>query len=142
MNLNAKALLRATGAAVVIHAGVTIVHGAAHSQLHIELSPWGKVFVAGVIGIGPIAGLFLLWAGHLRKGAAILSMTMAGALLFGLWNHFLADGADHVAHLPAGSWRLPFQITAWLLLATEGAGFAAAAALLRGSARNDERQEV
>src|SRR5215467_9911461 len=99
-------------AAVVVlaHLVVYIIHGMAHSRLQIGLSVWGSIFVIGVIGIGPIAGLLLLWAGRVRSGAMTLALTMAGSLLFGLWNHFVVSGPDHVAHLPEGPWKSTFQV--------------------------------
>jgi hypothetical protein len=48
---------------------------------------------------------------------------MAGALLFGLINHFLIDGSDHVANV-AAEWRSLFGATAVLLLLSEAAGVA------------------
>ena len=47
---------------------------------------------------------------------------MSLAFVFGLWNHFVSPGPDHVAHLPSVAWKLPFQLTAWLLAATEAGG--------------------
>src|SRR2546423_1497846 len=84
---------------VLVHTIVMLVHGAAHTQFNIELSPWASIYVLGIVGIGPITGLFFLRSSRKRTGATILFITMIGALLFGLWNHFIAHGADHVMHL-------------------------------------------
>ena len=46
---------------------------------------------------------------------------MAGALVFGLGNHFIIAGEDHVAHV-AAEWRTLFGVTAVLLVITEAAG--------------------
>jgi len=115
---------------VLVHTVVMLVHGAAHMRLNIGLAPWAKIYVLGIVGIGPIVGLSFLRSSRQRTGAAILFITMIGALLFGLWNHFIAQGADHVMHLQAGPWRLPFQVTAGLLLISEVAGGVVAFALL------------
>jgi len=48
---------------------------------------------------------------------------MAGALVFGLINHFIIDGSDHVAHV-AAAWRTQFSVTAALLVVLEAAGVA------------------
>jgi disulfide bond formation protein DsbB len=73
-----------------------------------------------VIGIGPIAGL--AWAiKDSRPGARLVGATMAASLLFGLVNHFLAPGADHVGHV-VGPSRTLFGATAVLLVVTEAAG--------------------
>jgi hypothetical protein len=115
---------------VLVHTIVMLVHGAAHMQLNIGLSPCASIYVLGIVGIGPITGLFFLRSSRQRTGATILFITMMGALLFGLWNHFIAHGADHVMHLQAGAWRLPFQVTAGLLACSEAAGIIIASALL------------
>jgi hypothetical protein len=115
---------------VLVHTVVMLVHCAAHMQLNIELSPWAKIYVLGIVGTGPITGLIFLTSRWQRAGATILFITMMGGLLFGLWNHFIAKGGDQVMHLQAGLWRLPFQVTAGLLLVSEAAGAAIAFALL------------
>src|SRR5689334_18709223 len=91
---------RMSTVAILLHAAVVMVHGAAHSKLHIGLSPLGSAFVILVILIGPFCGMALLMLGKRRAGAMLLMITMTGALLFGLWNHFIVAGADHVGHLP------------------------------------------
>jgi hypothetical protein len=108
--------------AVFAHAAITLLHGISHAKLQIELPAWGNLFVVLVILIGPFCGLLLLKLGKHRLGAWVLFMTMLGAFLFGLWNHMLVPGPDHVAHLPDAAWKIPFQITAFLLLATEAIG--------------------
>jgi hypothetical protein len=107
---------------VLVHAIVTLVHGAAHTGLRLTLSRWDSIFVAGVVVIGPLAGLGLCWSGRRISGWAIVAVTMTLAFGFGLWNHFVSPGPDHVAHLPSAAWRLPFQVTALLLAATEASG--------------------
>jgi MFS family permease len=116
---------------VLVHTVVMLVHGVAHMRLNVALSPWASIYVLGIAGIGPIAGLLLLRSSRKRTGATILLTTMIGALLFGLWKHFIAHGADHVMHLQAGPWRLPFQATAALLAVSEAAGAVIAFVLLR-----------
>src|SRR3977135_1933415 len=68
---------------VLVHTVVMLVHGAAHVRLNVELSPWANIYVLGIVGTGPIAGLFLLRSSRQRTGATILLTTMIGALLFG-----------------------------------------------------------
>jgi hypothetical protein len=116
--------------AVLVHTIVMLVHGAAHMRLNIGLSPWATIYVLGVVGTGPIIGLIFLKSSRQRAGATILFITMIGALFFGLWNHFIAHGADHVMHPRAGTSRLPFQVTAGLLSISEVAGAVIAFALL------------
>jgi hypothetical protein len=102
-----------TAALVVLaHTVMMPIHGAAHMRLRVALSTWANIYVLCIVGIGPIAGFFLLRSSRQRTAAAVLFITMLGALLFGLWNHFIAHGPDHVMHLEAGPWRFPFQATA------------------------------
>jgi hypothetical protein len=125
---------RALVAAVVAaHAVVTLVHGAAHAALGVTLSAAANAFVVLVIVLGPLAGLGLLLAGRKSAGGVVLGLSMAGALVFGAWNHFVAAGPDHVAHLAAGPWRSTFQVTAALLAAIEAGGVALALGLLRSA---------
>jgi hypothetical protein len=98
--------------------------------LNVELSAWAGLYVLCIVGIGPIAGLALLRSGRQRTGAAILFAATSSALLFGLWKHFIAHGPDHVMHLQAGPWRVPFQVTAVLLAASEATGAVVAFMLL------------
>lgn len=115
---------------VLVHTVVMLVHGIAHTRLNIELSPWAMIYVLGFVGTGPIIGLIFLRSSLQRTGATILFATMMGGLLFGLWNHFIAPSADHVMHLQAGLWRLPFQVTAGLLAVSELTGAIVAFMLL------------
>jgi|tagenome__1003787_1003787.scaffolds.fasta_scaffold20987668_2 hypothetical protein len=130
---------------VLLHTSMMPVHGAAHMRLKIGMSTWANIYLLCIVGIGPIAGLVLLKSGRQRTGATILFTTMMSALLFGIWNHFIAHGPDHVMHVQAGAWRLPFQTTAVLLALSETAGAIVALMLLQtltaqtkaGRERND-----
>ena len=115
-------LLRYGAAAVLAHAAVMLPHGAAHAGEAAVLSPLASAYVILVIMLAPFVALGLLRAGRLRPGALLLFGSMLGALLFGIIYHYLIPGSDHVAHVPAGPWQLPFQITSALLIVTEGAG--------------------
>ena len=119
-------------AAVLVHLGVTLVHGAAHSRAPVVLSAGSMLFVVAVILIGPLLGLAVHAFWRPRAGAWIVAATLAGALVFGLVNHFLIPGADHVSQVP-GPWRPLFEITAVLLVVTEAAGSALAVRSARRS---------
>jgi hypothetical protein len=131
---------RAAVALVYVHAGIFIIHGAAHARLHVALSTWAGVFVAMVIGIAPVAAIVLLKRGSRLKGAGTLATAMAASLLFGLWNHFFVHGGDHVAHVAGGPWRLPFQVTAGFLAVTEATGLIMALRLMPTLAYRTSRQ--
>jgi hypothetical protein len=118
---------------VVGHLLVSMAHGAVHSQAHVPLSPAATVFVFGVILAGPLVGLALAWR-DARTGSWIIAVTMAGALVFGLVNHFVLASPDHVAHVDA-QWRSLFTLTAVMLVVTEAAGSALAIQAARQTQR-------
>jgi hypothetical protein len=107
---------------VSIHLAISIAHGRAHTGAQVPLPLAAALFVYIVILAGPIAGRAMTrW--RPRAGALIVTASMTGALVFGLVNHFLIDGPDHVAHVAAG-WRTLFSVTAALLVVSEAAGIA------------------
>lgn len=111
---------------VLAHVGVSVAHGLAHARANVALSPAAMSFVLGVIFVGPIFGLIAQRTAFPRAGAWVVAATLAGALVFGLVNHFVIPGADHVSEV-AGPWRPLFGITATVLAVTEAFGSALAA---------------
>ena len=113
----------AYGTAIVLaHLVVNLVHGAAHRELRIDLSAAETLFVALVILLGPLLAMGLLWTRMRSLGLALLALTMAGSLVFGLYHHFVAMGPDHVGAQVPGFWETTFAITAWMLLLMEAVG--------------------
>lgn len=123
-------------AIVLAHLAIAIAHGSAHQGAGVALSPAGNLFVWLVIVVGPVLGL--LWSSLTgsRAAAWLIALTMAGALVFGLVNHFVIESADHVLHV-TGPWRTWFGVSAGLLAVTEalgaGIGLWYAGAVLRRS---------
>jgi hypothetical protein len=109
---------------VIGHFLTVLVHGIAHAQLEVLASLPAAVFIFSVIWIAPLAALIFLHKGWQKAGALLLLFSMTGALIFGVYNHFVAVTNDHVAHAPQGDWLLPFQITAVLLALFEISGAA------------------
>jgi peptidoglycan/LPS O-acetylase OafA/YrhL len=126
MRLKETSLRRWLAAAVLTHLAVSIIHGAAHTGAHVALSQAATLFVFVIILIGPIVGLVLTWPAR-RMGSWIIALTMAGSFLFGLVNHFLIAGDDHVSHVDP-QWRALFTATAIILSGIEllGSGLAIA----------------
>jgi len=118
-------------AAIVAHAAVSAVHGTAHHRLGIALTPAQALFVEVVILAAPIVAGILLWRGVQRTGGALLLSSMFGALVFGVWNHFVVPGADNVSFTAAGTWGAIFQLTAILLALIEAWGCWASFRVLR-----------
>jgi hypothetical protein len=104
-------------ALVIVHLVVTVVHGVAHGGAHVTLTPAALAFVIVVIQVGPLFGLALSRA-RPRGGAAVVAASMAGALLFGVINHFVLPGSDYVGQVDS-EWRTVFGSTAALLALIE-----------------------
>jgi hypothetical protein len=120
-------------AAVLSHLVISIVHGAAHAEALVPLSRAANLFVFSVILAGPLVGLALTWRAE-RIGSWLIAITLAGSLVFGLANHFVIAGPDHVAHV-ARQWRPLFTATAVLLVLTELLGSSLAIRLAREKER-------
>lgn len=123
--LDARGRWLATGV-VAVHAVVSIGHGAAHLAVPVDLTAAQEAFVAIVIAVAPVAALALLWRGRERAGTGLLAASMAAALLFGVYYHYLVPNADNVASV-TGAWALQFEGTAALVAVTEAAGTAVGA---------------
>jgi len=118
---------------VVLHLIVTLVHGSAHNGAAVQQGAAAMAFIVLVIIAGPLVGLALMWL-HPSGGARLIGITMAASLLFGLINHFIIPGPDHVAHV-AAAWRALFGSTAVMLVVTEAAGAALGFAYGRSAQR-------
>lgn len=109
-------------AIVVAHLLLNIAHGLAHRELRVGLAPPATIFVIVVVLILPLVAMWLLWTPEKRLGLILLSFSMFGSLLFGVYHHFLAMSADHVRSQPANPWGLAFVLTAYGLSITEAIG--------------------
>jgi hypothetical protein len=107
---------------VLTHMIVLFGHGAAHSHLQIEPSPWQHAFIAVVIFLAPVLAAALLWTRWHRTGMTLLGISLGGSLLFGLYYHFVASGIDSVFSPIHGRSNIWFRITAVLLALVELAG--------------------
>jgi hypothetical protein len=109
-------------AIVVAHLLVNIVHGLAHRGLRVGLAPLDSMFVIVVVLIFPLIAMLLLWTAKKRLGLILLSLSMFGSLLFGLYHHFLVVSPDHIHSQPSGGWGTTFVLTAYLFLIMEAIG--------------------
>jgi hypothetical protein len=107
---------------VVAHLLVNIVHGLAHRELGVGLAPIASIFVIVVVLVFPLIATGLLWTAKKRLGLILLSLSMFGSLIFGLYHHFLAVSPDHIHSQPSGGWGTTFVLTAYLMLITEAIG--------------------
>ena len=118
MNRSAKYVT----AVVVAHLLVNIAHGLAHRELRVGLDPPASIFVIVVVLVSPLLAMALVWTTKKRIGLTLLSLSMCGSLLFGLYHHFLVASPDHVRSQSASPWGFTFVLTAYLLLITEAIG--------------------
>ena len=107
---------------VLVHLLITVAHGASHRVLQVGLTASGNAFVGLVIVITPLLATWLAWGPRRRLGFGLLAASMLAALLFGLYHHFLVEGADHVHSQPPGAWGQVFAVSAYGLLITEALG--------------------
>jgi len=108
-------------AIVLVHLGVTVVHGWAHAGAVVPVSTSANIFILTVIVAAPLAGAAILWWLSVPGGAWLLAVSLAASLVFGIVNHFVFESPDHVAHVVA-AWRMSFGVTAVLLAFTEALG--------------------
>jgi hypothetical protein len=101
---------------------VNIVHGLAHRDLRVGITPLASIFVIVVLLIFPLIAMALIWTSEKRFGLTLLWLSMFGSLLFGLYHHFLAISPDHIRSQPTVRWGTTFVLTAYLLLVTEVMG--------------------
>lgn len=109
----------ASTAIVLAHLVVSLVHGYAHAQLGVGLSTWQQLYVLLVITVAPLVALVLLWARQTRLAFVVLTISMAGSLIFGGYHHYVLVSPDHVSHLPTGDEQGMFRLTALMLVGTE-----------------------
>ncbi len=81
-----------------------------------------ETFIVVVIGLGPLVAAVLLWTGYARLGAVILTGSMAAALVFGVYYHYVAVSPDHVEHLPPGDAQGLFRASALFVGASQAFG--------------------
>ncbi len=103
------------------HLVVEIVHGTAHFVLGIVPPLVDIAFITIVIGLLPLVALPFVLRGS-RAAMAILTLAFAASWLYGMVNHFIIEGSDHVTGLSHGAWQATFTITGVLLLILEAAG--------------------
>ena len=110
---------------ILIHLAVSLVHGLAHSRLGISLNAAQAIFVGALITAAPLVAGYLLGKNRLCAGGALLAASMAGALVFGVFYHFIAPGNDNVNHqflLGPATWKDLFDQTAIGIAVLEGLG--------------------
>lgn len=106
---------------VGVHAVVGLVHGVSHVVLGVVPSVVDLTFIFVVIGILPIGLLPLVLRGN-RAGVGLFALVFAASWLYGMLNHFIIEGADHVPGLEHGIWQAMFTVSGAMILGLEAAG--------------------
>ena len=119
MLMQRRSIVLLSTVSVLAHLMVSIVHGRAHEHLAVGLSNWQKIYVLTVIVIAPLMAMLLIWTRLARPGLALLAISMAGSLIFGVAYHYVVISPDHVSHIPPGDAQGLFRTTALLLVLTE-----------------------
>ena len=88
---------------VLVHLVAAIWHGEAHTDLEIELPQEKDAFIYIVIVSAPILAAALAWTRRMQLALWVFVLSMLGALLFGVYHHYILVSPDNVAHLPPGS---------------------------------------
>ncbi|HEY9403076.1 MAG TPA: hypothetical protein VIQ24_10310 [Pyrinomonadaceae bacterium] len=131
---NSRALKLTALGLVGFHFLTVVVHSVAHEILSVKATPAQLAFIVPVIIIAPVlAGFMIPTFG--KAGAVVLSVSMLGSFVFGLYYHFVAETHDHVAHvarLQPALWSGMFRLTAYLLLVSEVLGVTVAVLSLAG----------
>ena len=108
-------------AVVAIHFVVVVLHSIAHQSLSVNASLAQLAFIVPVIIVAPvIAGVML--PKFERLGTVLLTASMIGSFIFGIYYHFVAATIDHVAHvaqLEPHFWSQMFLATSYLLAISE-----------------------
>jgi len=108
-------------AVVAIHFVVVVLHSVAHQLVSVNASPAQLAFIFPVIIVAPVvAGVML--PKFEKFGTVLLTASMIGSFVFGVYYHFTADTIDHVAHvaqLEPHRWSQMFVATSYLLAISE-----------------------
>lgn len=107
---------------VVFHFIVVGVHGIAHQIIPVPISALQYLFIVLIITLAPVVAVVMLQNNFSKTGAVLLLCSMLGALIFGIYNHFIVISPDHISQIPATSWGQTFKITTVLLAFSETLG--------------------
>ena len=119
-----RTLKRIAITVVVIHFAVVVLHSIAHQLLSVNASPAQLAFIFPVIIVAPVVAGFMLPKFE-KFGTVLLTVSMIGSFIFGVYYHLVADTIDHVAHvaqLEPHRWSQMFVATSYLLAISEALG--------------------
>ena len=126
MNKHTRTLKRIALLIVAFHFAVVVLHSIAHESLAVKASPAQLAFIFPVIIVAPVVAGFMLLKFE-KFGTVLLTVSMFGSFVFGVYYHFIAETIDHVAHvarLEPLFWSQMFVATSYLLAISEMLGTA------------------
>ena len=121
--MNNHTLKLSAVALVAIHFIVVVLHSIAHDKLPVKATQAQLAFIVPVIVVAPLVAALVLVKFE-KAGMVLLTISMLGSLIFGIYYHFIADTIDHVAHVAHREplfWSHMFVATSCLLAITEAA---------------------
>lgn len=110
-------------AIALVHAIVSGYHGWSHYYAAVPNTLAQSIFIVAMVFVLPGVAVVLLVLGRVHSGIAIFSLSMLGALIFGLLFHFVLDTPDLCSNV-RGAGSQSFFVSAALLAAVEFIGFA------------------
>jgi AhpD family alkylhydroperoxidase len=123
--------VKLTGAALLLHLVVSILHATPHLGVPIVQSDALTAVILLAVYVLPVVGFALFVRGNARLGLGLFTASMALSFGLGAFLHFLVPNPDHVLSVPAGPWQLPFQVTAVAVGVVDAAGVVVGAVLWR-----------
>ena len=126
---------------VAFHFVVVLLHSIAHQFLAVKASPAQLAFIFPVIIVAPVVAGFMLLKSE-KSGTVLLTVSMIGSFVFGVYYHFMADTIDHVAHvaqLEPHRWAQMFVATSYLMAMSEVLGAVVGLMLLLRTATTIKR---
>ena len=122
MGTPAKSEAVALAAMAILHLAAQLAHGYSHVAADIPLSAFQQLFILVVVTVAPLAAVYACWKMDMRAGAALFSLSMAAAFVFGYVLHFVMDSPDLHANVTGRHASLFFH-SALGLAVTEFVGF-------------------
>ncbi len=75
-----------------------------------------------LVNLIPVMAMVAFQRGRRKLAGWMIVLPLGVALIIGPYANFLSTGTDNVFRMPPGEWRLPFQVTALLLVVLETLG--------------------
>jgi len=107
---------------VVAHAVIVVWHLSVLAKIPPGLTGQQALTASIAIDAVPLVGLVLLWWRYPRLASVLIFIPLAVGFCAGGFEHFLSSGRDNVFRMAATEWRLPYAVSAVLLVILELCG--------------------